>query len=301
MDWLTLDTSPRTLVPGTVPLSPLGWGMWRFRGQDVAAARALVETVLEAGVTLFDTADIYAGPGEPFGAAEALLGRVLGEAPGLRDRMFLATKGGINPGVPYDSSAGYLAAACEASLKRLGVERVDLYQIHRPDLLSHPAAVAATLAGLVEQGKVAAVGVSNHSPAQVRALQAHLPFKLVSTQPEFSALAHGPLFDGVLDQAMELGMAVLAWSPLAGGRIAKPDGAKAQPVTALLDRIAARDGVSRSAAAYAWIMAHPSRPIPLVGTQTPDRVREAADALKVRMTRTEWYGILSTAMGAPLP
>jgi aryl-alcohol dehydrogenase-like predicted oxidoreductase len=117
--------------------------MWRFRGTDVAAARALVEAAFDAGVTLFDTADIY-GPDndEDFGAAEALLGRVFAEAPALRDKMVLASKGGIRMGVPYDSSATYLAEAIDASLTRLGCDKIDLYQIHRPDLLAHPQEVA---------------------------------------------------------------------------------------------------------------------------------------------------------------
>jgi aryl-alcohol dehydrogenase-like predicted oxidoreductase len=93
---------------------------------------------------------------------------VLAAAPQLRDRMVLATKGGITPPVPYDSSPAYLRAACEASLRRMGVDVIDLYQIHRPDLFAHPAEVAATLTGLRDEGKIREVGVSNHTPAKSR-------------------------------------------------------------------------------------------------------------------------------------
>jgi predicted oxidoreductase len=277
--------------------------MWRFRGDDLAAATALVETALDVGVNLLDTADIY-GPdnGEPFGAAEALLGRVLARAPALRGAMVLATKGGIEMGVPYNSSADYLISACEASLRRLGVERIDLYQIHRPDSLAHPAEVAGALERLRAGGKIAEVGVSNHTSAQVAALAAHLPFKLAAIQPEFSALAIEPLYDGVLDQAMEMDLGVMAWSPLAGGRLVgdSHDG-RAPAVRAALDGLARTHGASRAVIAYAWIMAHPARPIPIIGSQNPARIREAADAMAIGLSRTEWYGVLTAARGTPLP
>ena len=137
---LLLDPAP--VAAGGLALSRLGWGMWRLRGGDPKLALDLAEAALDAGMTLFDTADIY-GPdnGEPFGAAEALFGEALARAPGLRSRIVLATKGGIVIGVPYNSSAAYLVEACEASLRRLRTDVIDLYQIHRPDLLAHPAEV----------------------------------------------------------------------------------------------------------------------------------------------------------------
>ena len=294
----------RPLGKSTLSTSPLAWGMWRFRGDDVAAAQGLVEAALDAGMTLLDTADIY-GPdnNEPFGAAEALLGRVLKAAPHLRRRMTLASKGGIVMGVPYDSSPAYLEQAVEASLSRMGVERIDLYQIHRPDSLAHPAAVAETLTRLRKAGKIGEVGLSNHTAAQVAAVQAHLPFPLACIQVEFSALAIEPLSDGTLDQAMASGMSVLAWSPLAQGRlgISTKGGARAEAVRQTLDAVALVKGVSRTAVAYAWILAHPSGAVPIIGTQQPERIVEATEALKVELSRAEWYAILTAARGTPLP
>ena len=293
----------RPLGASGLTVGPLAWGMWRFKGEDVVAAQARVEAALDAGLDLLDTSDVY-GPdnGEPFGAAEQLLGQVLKAAPHLRGRMTLATKGGIEIGAPYNSGSAYLTSACEASLRRMGVERVELYQVHRPDLLAHPADVARTLEDLRTAGKIAEAGVSNHTPSQVAALQAHLPFPLASVQPEFSALAIAPLSDGVLDQAMERGLAVLAWSPLGGGRIASGEGAaRGAAVAEALDRVAQAQGVSRTAAAYAWILAHPSRPIPIVGTQDPARIAAAADALRVTFSRADWYIVLAAARGEPLP
>lgn len=276
--------------------------MWRFSGDDVAAAEARVLAALDAGVTLFDTADIY-GPdnGEPFGAAEALLGRVFARNPALAARMVIATKGGISMGVPYDSSAGYLASAIDASLARMGLEHVALWQIHRPDMLTHPSEIAQALTLAHQAGKIGAVGVSNFTPWQVEALAMHLPFPIVSCQPEFSPLAIAPLTNGVLDQAIARDMTVLAWSPLGQGRLGDPRDERARAVAAALDVKAEAYSVSRAAAAYSWIMAHPTRPIPIVGTQTPARIAEIPDAYKPRWTRTDWYEVLVASMGEPLP
>jgi predicted oxidoreductase len=305
MTELVLSNHPVPLGKSGMNVSPLSWGMWRFRGADVDAARRRVEAALDAGMTLLDTADIY-GPDndERFGAAEALLGKVLKEAPGLRSRMTLATKGGIVMGVPYDSSPAYLAKAVEASLTRMGVDHIDLYQIHRPDHLAHPADVAETLTRLKEAGKIGAVGTSNHTVAQTLALQAYLPFPIASIQIELSPLAIAPLYDGTVDHALETGLAVLAWSPLAQGRLgdgAESSDPKTIAVRAALETLAKREGVPLSAVAYAWLMAHPARPIPIIGTQTEARIAEANRALEVRLTRADWYAVLTAARGERLP
>ena len=292
----------RPLYAGGPDVSSIAWGMWRFRGSDVAGAEARVVAALEAGVTLFDTADIYgSGKGEPLGAAEALFGAVLKRAPGLAERMVVATKGGIVPGVPYDSGAAYLASAIDASLRRMGLEQVALWQIHRPDILTHPAEIARALEAAHAAGKIGAVGVSNYSARQVEALAAHLALPIVSCQPEFSPLALGALGDGVIDQAIARDMAVLAWSPLGGGRLGDPQDARAQAVASVLDRTAEAYGVSRAAAAYSWIMVHPARPIPIVGTQTLARIAEIPDAYTPRWTRTAWYEVLVAGRGEGLP
>ncbi len=291
------------LGQGGLRSAPLAWGMWRFYGDDVTAAQARVEAALEAGVTLLDTADIYGLGQGGFGAAESLLGKVLAAAPHLRARFGLASKGGIIPGAPYDSSEAYLTSALEASLTRLGVERIDLYQIHRPDILTHPSEVARTLAALRQAGKIGEVGVSNYTVCQVAALQAYLPFPIAAIQIEVSPLVIDAFSDGRLDQAMERQMAVLAWSPLAQGRLgdAETSDERALAVRAALDVMACDKGVSRTVLAYAWLMAHPSRPIPIIGSQQPARIVEAAAALSVQLSRAEWYVVLTAARGEPLP
>jgi predicted oxidoreductase len=291
----------RALGQSGITVSSLAWGMWRFAG-PAGAARALVDAALDIGITLFDTADIYGFDGRGgFGDAESLLGELFAADPGLRGRMVLASKGGIMPPLPYDSSAAYLAQAIDASLRRLKTDVIDLWQIHRPDILTHPQEVAGAVHKAQAAGKIRAVGVSNCTPAQIAALQHFLDVPLASTQPELSPLHIAPFENGELDQAMQMDMAVLAWSPLGGGRLADPTIERERAVVAALDAVAAAHGVGRTAAAYSWLMAHPARPIPIVGTQNVARIGEAADAFAVRWTRISWYEVFVAARGEKLP
>lgn len=310
MSELTIDRTPRPLGQSNLNCFPLAYGCWRFAGTDVSAARAKVEAALEVGIDLFDHADIYGVDGDgSFGDAEALFGRVLAEAPGLRDRMVLATKGGIVLGRPYDSSPQWLRQACEDSLRRLGVDVIDLYQIHRPDFLGHPARIAETLTALKDEGKIREVGVSNYTASQFRALQAHLPFPIATHQPEFSCWQHAPLRDGVLDQCLELGVTPLAWSPIGGGRLgmdivsaaSEPKGQQLVDLLMVLDEVAAAQGVSRVSVALAWLLAHPAGVIPIIGTQRITRIQESVEALDVKLDRSTWNRILVAAQGEPLP
>jgi predicted oxidoreductase len=202
--------------------------------------------------------------------------------------------------VPYDSSPTALRGACEASLRRLHTDVIDLYQIHRPDLLAHPADVAATLGALREEGKIREVGVSNHTPAQVAALQAHLPFPLLTNQPEYSAINLHPLRDGTFDACLRDGLTPLVWSPLAGGRLATGEGVRPELV-ALLDDLAARESVDRATIALAFALAHPSRPVAIIGTQRPERIAEAGRARDVTLDRADVYAIIQASEGVPLP
>jgi predicted oxidoreductase len=295
-----VDAAPRPL--GRFTVGPLAFGLWRFTGDDVAAGQGLIEAALDAGMNLIDTADVYGldWGGTGFGSVEAGLGRVLAAAPHLRDRMVLATKGGIRPPVPYDSSPTALRLACEDSLRRLQVDVIDLYQIHRPDMYTHPAAVAATLMELRAEGKIVEVGVSNHTPAQVAALAAHLDVPIVSNQPEFSPVQLAPMRDGTFDQAMERNITPLAWSPLGGGRIATGDGVRPE-LLGVLDELAEREGVDRATVALAFVLAHPSCAVAIIGSQRPARVAGATAALGVQLDRTDVYRIVVASDGVPLP
>ncbi|MBU7579441.1 MAG: aldo/keto reductase [Porphyrobacter sp.] len=304
MSELPLPPATRMLGSSGIAVSPIAWGMWRLAedGRTAADAARLVHAALDSGITFLDTADIYGFDGAGgFGDAEALLGEVLAADPSLRGRMVLATKGGILPPLPYDQSGDYLKKAIDASLTRLKVDSVDLWQIHRPDILAHPQEVARVLDDAVASGKVRTLGVSNFTQGQTAALQHFLGNKLVSTQPEISPLRIDCFENGELDQAMMLGLTPLAWSPLGGGRLAAPETPREKAVAAALDAVAEAQGVSRTVAAYSWLMAHPAGIIPIIGSQNPARIAEGAEALKVRWTRTEWYAVLVAARGVPLP
>ena len=304
MSELPLPPASRQLGTSGIAVSPIAWGMWRLAedGRKAADAARLVHAALAAGITFLDTADIYGFDGSSgFGDAEALLGEVLAAEPGLRDKMVLATKGGILPPLPYDQSADYLRKAIEDSLRRLKVDSVDLWQIHRPDILAHPQEVARVLDDAVASGKIRTLGVSNFTQAQIAALQHFLGNKLVSTQPEISPLRITCFENGELDQALMLGLTPLAWSPLGGGRLAAPESARDKAVAAALDSVADAQGVSRTVAAYSWLMAHPAGIIPIIGSQNAARIAEGAQALSVRWTRTDWYAVLVAARGERLP
>ena len=304
MSELPLPPVTRRLGTSGIDVSPIAWGMWRLAedGRTAADAARLVHAALDAGITFLDTADIYGFDGSGgFGDAEVLLGEVLAAEPALRGRMVLATKGGILPPLPYDQSPAYLTKAIDDSLRRLKVDSVDLWQIHRPDILAHPQEVARVLDDAVASGKVRSLGVSNFTQAQIAALQHFLGNKLVSTQPEISPLRITCFENGELDQAMMLGLTPLAWSPLGGGRLAAPETARDKAVAAALDTVAEAQGVSRTVAAYSWLMAHPAGIVPIIGSQNPMRIAEGAHALSVRWTRTQWYAVLVAARGVPLP
>lgn len=304
MSELPLPPATRQLGASGIAVSPIAWGMWRLAedGRTAADAAKLVHAALDAGITFLDTADIYGFDGTSgFGDAEVLLGEVLAADPSLRGRMVLATKGGILPPLPYDQSGDYLRKAIDASLTRLQVESVDLWQIHRPDILAHPQEVARVLDDAVASGKIKALGVSNFTQAQIAALQHFLGNKLVATQPEISPLRIDCFENGELDQAMMMGLTPLAWSPLGGGRLAAPETARDKAVAAALDVVAEAQGVSRTVAAYSWLMAHPAGIVPIIGSQNAARIAEGAQALTARWTRTEWYAVLVAARGVPLP
>jgi predicted oxidoreductase len=229
-----------------------------------------------------------------------MLGKVFAADKTLRHRCVLATKGGIIPGVPYDQSSAVLRKSCEDSLRRMGIDRIDLYFIHRPDLFAHPAEVAEVLTELRNEGKIAEVGVSNFTVAQYDALASFLPFKIAASQPEYSAANLGPLRDGTFDSCMRHGVIPFAWSPLAGGRLLSGDSIRSELITAL-DEIADRNSTTREAICYAFILSHPSRPIILLGSQRPDRIASAINNPLRELPKDDLYKIIVASEGKDLP
>ncbi len=295
----------RTTNIGPFEVGRLAYGCWRFSGSTVADATAKIEAALEIGANLVDTAAIYGFGAEGFGGAEAVLGEVYAAQKGLRDKTILVTKGGIHPPVPYDSRASNLIASCEGSLARLKTDVIDVFLIHRPDLLASYDEVADALTQLRAAGKIKEAGVSNFSHTQIRALQSKLDFPLLANQPEFSPLAIAPLEDGTLDIAQELNLAIMAWSPLGGGRLTathQPEaGTQEARVLSVLDSIATREGVGVDHVALAWVLAHPAVSMALIGTQNVNRIKDSAKAYDVTLSRQDWYDVLVAARGVTMP
>ncbi|MEZ5228140.1 MAG: aldo/keto reductase [Acidimicrobiales bacterium] len=169
-----------------------------------------------------------------------------------------------------------------------------------PSRLLHPSRRARRSAHGVERRADRRGRPSNYLPAQTDALQAYLDFPIVTDQPQFSLLFTDPLRDGSLDRAMRVKATPLAWSPLGGGSLATGEGLD-EALLGVLDGLAQREGVDRAAIALAWVLAHPSRPVALVGSQTPSRLSGYGNALGVTLERSDVYALLQAAEGVPLP
>jgi predicted oxidoreductase len=309
-----------SLGKSSIQASRLAYGCWRVLGPEGAEpnpnreanARKAITAAYEAGFTLFDHADIYAD-----GAAEKVFGDVLKQVSGMRERIVITTKCGIrrkgvpNPDSPYryDFSAEHIVTACEQSLKRLGVEQIDVYQLHRPDYLMQPDEVAGAFTRLKGQGKVREFGVSNFKPQQLALLQRACSFPLIVHQVEISLARLDCFEDGTLEQCLGEKITPMAWSPLAAGRLAdtlpidinSPDHAKRIGLRETLDDIGRDYGVSRTIIALAWLLKHPAGIVPIVGSAKLERIQEAANADKVHLSRDEWYRLMEAARGERLP
>ncbi len=286
---------------GDVNLSRLVYGMWRL-GDDPDTSpkhvQAKIEACLEQGITSFDQADIYGGY-----SAEAILGAALRVAPSLRGQMEIVTKCDIVAPVGrhsaarvkhYDTSAAHINASVEASLRDMSIDVIDLLLIHRPDPLMDHRETGAALDALVASGKVRSVGVSNFRPWDTSLLQSAMTTRLATNQIELSLMAHDGFINGDVAWHQERALPLMAWSPLAGGRLlAEADITLRDRLTA----IGADHGTDWTAVAVAWLLRHPARILPVLGTNTLSRIAKIGDALKVTIDRQTWFELYSLALG----
>jgi predicted oxidoreductase len=298
------------------PCSALVYGCMRIGGtreptpiddRQRAIAYQAIAAALEAGYTCFDHADFYRRS-----KSELVFGEYLRDHPGVRERIFIQSKCGMR-GSYFDASADHLIASVEGSLRRLGIDRLDMLLLHRPDALVEPDEVARAIDHLVASGKLAHVGVSNHGVQQMALLRRHLRQPILANQIEFS-LAHphlvteglevnlgrsapSALAAGVLDYCRLHGIRVQAWSPFGGGRLWEPG----SPALARIQALAETWGTSPEAVAIGWILRHPAGIQPIIGSCTPERIRAAAAGCAVRFDRQTWYELLTAAVGRPLP
>jgi predicted oxidoreductase len=295
------------LAPGGPELSRIALGCWRLADENLGPhdVAALIEASLDVGVTTFDHADIYGDY-----RCEALFGAALAERQALRDSLQIVTKCGIklvSPARPahtlkhYDTSAAHILASVDNSLRVLGVERIDVLLIHRPDPLMDADEVAAAFTQLRDSGKVRHFGVSNFTPSECALLASRLAFPLVTNQIEFSPLELGVLDDGTLDYCQRERITPMAWSPFAGGRLFSDASARAVRVREALAAIGASLGATIAEVALAWIMTHPARLLPVIGTCKRERVRATAAAVDLRLSREQWFAVWCASQGREVP
>jgi predicted oxidoreductase len=293
-----------TLQEG-LSLSRIVYGLWRLGDDADTSPRhvaAKIEACLAQGITTFDEADIY-GDYE----SESLFGAALRASPSLKAGIEVVTKCDImlmSQKFPdrrvkfYDTSAAHIAASVDASLAKMGIERIDLLLIHRPDPFMDHTETGAALDAAVASGKVRAVGVSNFRPWDLTLLQSAMRTPLVANQLELSLVARNGFVNGDLAFLQERGLAAMAWSPLGGGSLfAEAPGR----LRAALERIAAAQGVDAAAVAVAWLLAHPARVLPVMGTNSLARIARLAEATRVAIDRETWFELYTLAQGHEVP
>ncbi|GLQ36338.1 aryl-alcohol dehydrogenase [Amylibacter marinus] len=288
-------------ITENLDMSRIIYGMWRLGDDTNTSAKhvqAKIETCLEQGITTFDQADIYGDY-----ASEEILGAALKQAPQLRDSMQIITKCDImltsdkypNRRVKYyDTSAAHITASVENSLRVMNIDQIDMLLLHRPDPLMDAAETGAALDDLITSGKIKSAGVSNFKPHDCSLLLTFMNQPLVANQIELSLLENSALTNGDLAFMQECGIAPMAWSALAGGALFAPENAT------LLDnlaRIGADHGIDASAVAVAWLLAHPAKIMPVLGTNNLDRIAKLSDATRMDMDRETWFELYEIANG----
>jgi predicted oxidoreductase len=282
------------------------------------AAMQSVHMALNEGINFFDHADIYCN-----GKSEEVFAELWKESKYLRQQIYLQTKCGIRFGPPlhrFDFSYEHIINSVEGSLRRLQTDYIDVLLLHRPDPLIEPEEVARAFDELSRSGKVRWFGVSNHTAAQMEFLRNFLNQPIVVNQVEFN-LIHTHLLDegivfnqynprltrneGVMEYCRLHNITLQAWGPLASGRLtgrSLPNDEKhIQEAAKHVMQMATAKGVSPEAILVAWILRHPAQIQPLPGTTNPERIRAAAEAEQVSLTREEWYDLFTVGRGEKLP
>lgn len=288
----------RVSITPTLEFSRIVYGMWRL-GDDADTSpdhiRNKIAACLDQGITTMDQADIYGGY-----EAEEILGTAL--TPDLRSKLEIVTKCDIVAPVGryesakvkyYDTSRAHILASVDHSLRLMGIDHIDLLLIHRPDPLMDHEETGAALDEVVASGKVRAVGVSNFRPYDWQLLQSAMTTQLATNQIELSLTAHEGFVNGDLAFHQQHKHPMMAWSPLGGGSLMTGTGT----VQDTLDRVAADHGVDRAAIATAWLLRHPSTILPVMGTNSLERIKTIGAAAKVSLDRETWYELYTAALG----
>ncbi len=299
---------------GNYEVSRVIQGCMRIGSKTDKEIDELVNTAYEGGINFFDHADIYGR-----GTCEESFGKFLNRNPEFRDKIYIQTKCGIKPGISFDFSYDHIIQSVDKSLSRLKTDHIDYLLLHRPDTLVEPEEVARAFDKLKNEGKVIHFGVSNQHPMQIELLKKHLgDIPLIINQLQLS-VAQCPMIDfefnvnmvndfsssrenGILDYCRLNDITIQPWSPFQYGFV---DGSfignkKFQALNDKLDEIAARYGVTGTGLAISWLLRHPAKMQPVIGTTTPARIKEVCHASDVVITHDEWYELYKSA-GKRLP
>ena len=284
--------------------SQLVYGMWRLADDSDTSVKhvdAKINAALDQGITTFDQADIYGGY-----TAEAVMGTAMKANTSLRQRMEIVSKcdividAGRHSGARvkhYNTTAAHINASVDASLAEMGIDEIDVLLVHRPDPFMDHHETGAALDALVDAGKVRAVGVSNFRPWDWNLLQSAMRHPLVTNQIELSLKHIAPFTNGDLAFHQQHGHVVMAWSPLGGGDLMTAS----NELTHRLDSIAKRSGVDRAAVATAFLLAHPAKITPVLGTNNLDRISSISAAETVQLDRQDWFSLYEAALGSEVP
>lgn len=280
---------------------------------------AAIEKAVACGINFFDHADIYCS-----GKSERLFGEFLAVNSGLREKIYVQTKCGIRfpndpvAGAPHrmDNSGAHILASVDASLKRLGTDYLDVLLLHRPDALVEPEEVADAFSRLYAAGKVRAFGVSNHTAGQIALLQKYVDQPLIANQVRIN-LMHTHMFDepqsydqggkaggflGTLEYCRLNDITLQAYSPLMHGRFGQTNlNERETACLQALQTLAKEKGVTVDTLLIAWILRHPAKIQPILGSCDTQRIADCCRADDVELSREEWYALWGAARGTKLP
>jgi predicted oxidoreductase len=300
------------IANGEISAYEIAVGCMRIADMSVKDVSKLITTAIDEGINFFDHADIYGG-----GKSEEVFGTALKEMKGVREKIFIQTKCGIRDGY-YDFSKDHILEAVDGSLKRLKTDYIDVLLLHRPDALVEPEEVAEAFSILHASGKVRNFGVSNHNPMQIELLSQYLNQRIIINQLQLSITNTGMIDVGlnvnmqidksidrdgsVLDYCRLNGITIQAWSPFQYGFFEGVflDNPKFKTLNDEMDKMAKKYDVPKSAIPIAWILRHPAKIQPIVGTTSPKHLKEICQASNVNLTKKEWYDLYKAA-GNKLP
>lgn len=295
-------------------VSEIGLGIMRMNSLSNEEAKKVIQAAIDNGITFFDHADIYGG-----GESERIFGQAFSEMEIARDAVHIQSKTGIVPGKMYDFSKEHIIKSVDESLTRLKVDYLDALLLHRPDTLVEPEEVAAAFDQLEQQGKVRYFGVSNHNPMQIELLKKYVKQPLVFNQLQMS-VSHHPMIDAgfnvnrsnelsldrdgsILDYSRLHDMTIQPWSPFQAGNKCSGivfDHPEYKELNEVIEKMAEDKGVSREAIAIAWLLRHPAKMQPIIGSMNPDRIAATAKVSGVSLSRLEWYELYRSG-GFQLP